>query len=104
MKKSGGNIKNWQTHTISKKPEDLIRTKELYPEFEMDTVMVFTGTVITDPSGRWKEDWHMRSSLILKHDKATGIVETQNSIYTLQGEEGGDSIGDLGPNIMNIFY
>jgi len=104
MKKDGGIIKLWQMHMVSDKPEDLVKAKEINPRFEMDKVMVFTGTVVEDPTGRWQHGYHMRSTLILKHDKKTGIVETQNTIYKLEGEEGGDIFGDMGGAVMNIFY
>ncbi len=104
MKKNGGTIKNWQTHTVSDKPEDLVKAKELNPEFEVDKVMLFTGTVVDDPTGRWQPGYHMRSTLILKFNKETGVVETQNTIYKLEGEEGGDIFGDIGAAATGIFY
>ncbi len=104
MKKDGGIIKNWQMHTVSDNPETLTKAKEINPDFEMNAVMVFTGTVVEDPTGRWEEGYHMRSSLILKFDKQTSIVETQNTIYKLEGEQGGDIFGDLGVSVMKIFY
>ena len=104
MKKDGGTIKNWQMHIASDKPKDLVKAKELNPDFEMDKVMVFTGTVVDDPTGRWLPGYHMRSTLVLKHDVETGIVETQNTIYKLEGEEGGDVLNDMGAAVMNIYY
>lgn len=104
MKKDGGIIKNWQMHTISKDPEFLAKEKKFNTDFEMDAVMVFTGTIVEDPTGRWKPGFHMRSSLILNYDKETGIVETANTIYKLDGEMGGDVFGDMGPDALKIFY
>jgi len=104
MKKDGGIIENWQMHTIASDDEALAKTKEAWPGFEMDKVAVFTGTVKTDPTGRWEVGWHMRSTLILKFDPETGMCETQNTMYKLEGKEGGDILGDMGKNIMGIFY
>ncbi len=103
MKKDGGIIVNWQLHTISKEKDHLVIAKENNPDFDMNAVAVFSGTVKEDPTGRWVPGYHMRSSLILKLDRNTGICETQNTIYTLE-DEGGDCLPDLGAGIMNIFY
>lgn len=104
MKKNGGTIKNWQMHTISVHLDVLLKARELNPDFNMERVSVFTGTVVSDPTGRWEEGYHMRSSLILQFDEASGRVETQNTIYILEGEGGGDIIGDIGRDVMRIFY
>ncbi len=104
MKKDGGVITNWQTHTIASDNEALEKAKEINPNFEMDKVAVFTGTVKTDPTGRWQPGYHMRSTLILKFNRETGICETQNTMYKLEGEEGGDIFGDMGISVMGIHY
>jgi len=103
MKKDGGIIVNWQLHTISKKEEHLEAARKLNPGFEMDIVAMFTGTVKEDPTGRWQPGFHMRSSLILKLDRETGICETQNTIFKLE-EEGEDCLPDMGAAVLNIFY
>jgi len=103
MKKDGGTIVNWQLHTMSKDPDVLEKAKEMNPGFEMDVVAVFTGTVKDDPTGRWQPGYHMRSTLILKFDRKTGMCETQNTMYKLE-DEGGDIFDDLGTGVMGIFY
>jgi len=104
MKKYGGTIEKWQMHTITDNVDDLAQVKELIENFNMDKGMVFTGTVLEDPTGRFEVGFHMRSSLIISYDKETGRCETANTIYTLKGEEGGDIFKDMGPAVMNIFY
>ncbi len=104
MKKDGGIIENWQLHTIASDDKALEMARETNPGFNMDVVAVFTGTVKEDPTGRWDVGWHMRSTLILNLDRETGICETQNTTYKLEGEEGGDVVGDMGKNVMSIFY
>ena len=101
MKKDGGTIINWQLHHLS---APLDKVKEMIPDFKMDEVVMFTGTVVHDPAGRFEDGWHMRSSIIVDFDKETGIVETENTIYKLEGEEGGDTFPDLGDGVMGIFY
>jgi len=104
MKKDGGIIEKWQFHRISEDDSQLEYVRSIEPDFNMDSAMVFTGTIVEDPTGRWEVGFHMRSSLILNFDKETGIVETRNTIYKLLGEEGGDIFGDLGANVAAIFY
>ena len=105
IKKKGGTIKNWQTHTLADVGDDaVVKAKEMYPELTEDKLMVFTGTVVDDPLGRWEPGFHMRSSLIMTLDRETGIVETQNTVYTLEGEEGGDMFEDMGRGVLSIFY
>jgi len=99
-KKDGGILKNWQTHTLSV-PLDKLR--ELRPDVKEDKAMVLTGTVVEDPTGRWQPGFHMRSSLIIELDRESGMCETDNTIYRLQGTEGGD-MGDLGDMVLSIFY
>jgi hypothetical protein len=105
IKKKGGTIKDWQLHTLADVDDPLMeKYKEAYPEMTEDKAMVFTGTVVDDPTCRWQPGFHMRSSLIMTLDRETGIVETQNTVYTLEGEEGGDMFEDLGRGVLNIFY
>lgn len=101
MKKSKvfrGVIKNWQLHHLST-PQGLI--DEIYPD---STPVVFTGTVVKDPTGRRSPNDHTRSSLIVSIDEDKGIIETINSTYKIIGKEGGDIFGDLGDKVLNIFY
>jgi len=105
IKKKGGTIKDWQLHTLADVDDPLMeKYKEAYPEMTENKAMVFTGTVVDDPTCRWQPGFHMRSSLIMTLDRETGIVETQNTVYTLEGEEGGDMFEDLGRGVLNIFY
>ena len=93
-----GVIRNWQLHHLSI-PQDLI--DEVYPG---GTPVVFTGTVVEDPTGRRSPNDHTKSSLIVSIDEDKGIIETINSTYEIIGKEGGDVFGDLGDGVSNIFY
>jgi hypothetical protein len=105
IKKKGGTIKNWQTHTLAAADDELMpKYKEAYPEMTEDKAMVFTGTVVDDPTGRWQPGFHMRSSLIMTLDREAGVCETQNTVYFLEGEEGGDMFEDMGRGVLSLFY
>lgn len=101
MKKVGGVIRNWQMHIITDEPRGLVIAKEKYPDFDMDVVAVFTGTV--KESELRTVGHHMRSSVILKLNRETGECETANTLYTLV-DEGGDCLPNMGPAVMGIFY
>lgn len=103
VKKDGGTIKNWQLHTLSCTPE---YAKEVNPNLDIQTdkVYMFSGTIVDDPTGRWQPGHHMRSSVISRLDRENSIIETQNTIYKLEGEEGADCLPDLGDNINKIYY
>ena len=95
MKKEGGKIIGWQIHTLSSG----------YQKKYADTLgKILTGTVVDDPAGRWRPGMHMRSSLIVSITDT--VVETMNTIYHLEGNEGDSRIpeGDLGDAVLNIFY
>jgi len=110
MKKNGGTIDNWQVHNLSMSQESI---DTVYPGENLKP-MVFTGTVIGD-TDRWRDGHHMRSSLIVKIDRESGIIETRNTIYKVLNE-GGDSVSDtmavltgkessdLGDGALGIFY
>ena len=83
MKKFGGKIKDWTINNLSSGGR------------------ILTGYVASDPLGRWEIGWHMRSSLIVTYDEDTGIVETENTIYHLEGEGTG---GDMGDVVLAIYY
>lgn len=102
-KKFGGKIENWQLHRLSPSIKQL---KKYRPELniKVDRLMRFTGTVVEDPTGRFAPGFHMRSSLILDLDEKTGVCETENTMYILVGEEGGDVFPDLGDGVMKIQY
>lgn len=103
-KKDGGTIKNWQLHILYEDAKSVAMAKKTHPHMGVDKIMMFTGIVVEDPTGRWLPGYHMRSTVILNHDKETGIVETLNTMYKLQGEMGGDVVGDMGKDVMKIFY
>ena len=98
-KRSGTVIKNWQIHNLTIDQKNI---EEAYPGMKVKP-MVFTGTVVEDPTGRWLPGYHMRSSLIVKINKKRTKIETINTIYTVQNE-GKDLIPDLGNNVFKIFY
>ena len=107
IKKKGGTIKNWQTHTLAEADDEhMEKYKAVFPEMTESKAMVFTGTVVDDPTGRWEPGFHMRSSMIMTLDRETGIVETQNTVYTLEGDEGGDPYfsEDAGKAVLGLFY
>jgi len=112
MKKQGGTIDNWQTHTLSIKQETI---DKVYPGENL-TPMVFTGTNVSENGvGKWMAGNHMRSSLIVNIDRENGVIETRNTIYKVL-TEGGDETStdmaeilgkdgpDLGDAVMGIFY
>lgn len=100
-KKFGGTIKHWQIHHLSVSKETIDKA---YPE-QGGLPMVFTGSVVKDPTGRRAPNDHMRSSLITSINKKRTEIETLNSIYKMEAEsEGKDLFGDLGDGVMAIFY
>lgn len=96
-------VTGWQLHTISK---DVNVIKELMPDikFTVNKTMVMTGTVVDEPTGRWKPGNHMRTSVIvsIKED----MIETLNTRYQVIGPEGDPALGfnDLGPTVMRLYY
>jgi len=103
-KKDGGIVKNWQLHILYDDEVSAKKAKDVHPNMGVDKLMVFTGTVVDDPTGRWLPGYHMRSTLVLNHDTETGIVETLNTMYKLEGPGDNDVIPDMGKEVMNIFY
>ena len=106
MKKDGGNIKNWQLHNLTYKDDSLKQLKEMYPEaVTKPNPMIVTGTVVNEPTGRWKPGNHFRSSMIVKINRKNYNIETLNTIYHFDPEtEGQDTIPDLGNGVLGIFY
>lgn len=101
-KKYGGKIINWQLHTLS---QELDKTNPLHANIEIDKLMLFTGIVEEDPTGRWEPGYHMRSSLIVNFDKEKGRIETLNTIYDVIGEEGDPFLGgDVGDFTLKLLY
>jgi len=106
MKKNGGVITQWQFHTLGSSEETLAKARRFHPTFNMDVACVLTGTVQSDPTGRWQPGNHMRSSLILNYCAETGVVETKNTIYTIMGKQGDPVLGgmDIGLAALSLFY
>lgn len=103
MNKKTGTILNlWQLHNLDV-PEEKLR--ELRPDVKVDKALILSGTVVEDGTGRWQPGFHMRSSLVIDVDRENGIIETENTIYQVQGEEG-DPVtgGDVGRAVLSIFY
>jgi len=106
-KKDGGKIKNWQLHHLTFEEGQQESFNKIYPELKEHDIepMMFTGTIVEDPVGRWESGWHMRSSLIVKLDRKEGIIETLNTIYHVDMDtENQDSMPDLGNGVLEIFY
>ena len=104
-KKDGGLIEKWQLHELTFNVEQGEVLRELYPEADCDNPMMFTGTVVDEPTGRWKPGHHMRSSLIVSIDRDKGIIETLNTIYKVDLKtENQDRMPDLGNGVLGIFY
>lgn len=102
-KKDGGIIKDWQLHHLTCTQEEI---DAVYPDKNGKPLM-FSGTVVDDPTGRWSPGYHMRSSFIVRVTKnadGSHTIETLNTIYKVIGEEGTDIIPDMGNNITKIFY
>lgn len=99
MKEFGGIVRNWQLHHLSFSGKQI---ESVYPG-ENAQAIVFTGTIVSDPSGKRRPGDHMRSSLIVSVDREKGEIETLNKRYKVQ-DEGNDISGDLGDYVMNIIY
>ncbi len=100
-KKNGGVITQWTLNTLSITPE---RVNELIGvDVRMKECYMLSGYIKEDPTGRFEIGHHFRSSLVVDVDEENGLVETQYTIYTLDGPagEGLDDIGDL---ITKVFY
>jgi len=101
-KKDGGRLTGWQLHTLT---DDMEAAKRIRPDLDIKTDKVYklTATVVADYLGRWNPGDHMTSSIVVEFDEETMMVETENTLYHLEGEPG-DVLPDLGPNINKIFY
>ncbi len=106
-KKDGGNISHWQLHHLKVPEESMNDFWKQFPELEKNKTqpVMFTGTVVDDPTNRWKPGFHMRSTYIINFDRETGVVETLNTMYKLDmNTEGMDTFPDLGNGVLKIFY
>lgn len=106
MKKNGGNIKNWQIHNIKLTKKEIKQLKKVKPTICCNpNPMMITGTVVDEPTGRWKPGNHFRSSLVVKINRNKNIIETENTIYHFDPDtENQDIMPDLGNGVLNIFY
>jgi len=104
-KKEGGRLTGWQFHTLFKDVEKAneFLAKQGRGPITTDKAYKLSATVVEDFLGRWRPGDSMHTSLVLSYDEETGRLETENTIYWLEGEAG-DSLPDLGPAINNIFY
>jgi hypothetical protein len=73
-------------------------------DVQTDKCYILTGTVKEDSTGRWEPGFHMRSSLIVVMDLDEGIIETQNTIYKVEGPQGEDVLPDIGDGVLGVFY
>jgi hypothetical protein len=92
-------IEHWRLHHLTFDQKEI---DKIYPNEKLMPLM-FTGNVVNDVKGRWVKGDHMRSSLIIKYDKETGIVHTRNSKYLLMGIED-DVLPDMGNDVLKLFY
>ena len=82
-KKYGGELTDWTIHTLS------------------TGVKIMTAVVVSDPLNRWEEGWTMRSSPVLNVDRDKGIVETMNTIYSVDENEIDNDVGDF---VMSFYF
>ena len=103
-KKDGGTITSWEMHKL---PYTVEEVEQVYPGENL-TPFVISGMVVDDPTGRWLPGYHMKSSLIVKLNRQTGVLETRNTMYKLLGKEVKDSVVEavkaLGGDVRDIFY
>ncbi len=105
MKKNGGNISHWQLHHLTIPKKGHKQFKEVFPNIDVNDVRVVTGTVVDEPTGRWRPGDHFRSTYIVKLDRKKKTIETLNTIYHFDSKtENQDGMPDLGNGVLNIFY
>ena len=101
MKKDGGSVTKWTFHNLNFTPEEM---EKAFPGGNAMPLM-FTAIVVKDPTGRWPEGFHMRSSCVVSFDKFTGVIETLNTMYKLEGQPGDPYFpDDLGNGVLGIHY
>ncbi len=106
MKKDGGKLINWQIHHLKLDSRALKKLKKIRPRALLDPgPMMVTGTLVDEPTGRWKPGAHFRSSLVVEIDRKKGILETENTIYHIDPKtENKDVIPDMGNGVLKMFY
>jgi hypothetical protein len=111
-KKDGGLISHWQIHNLKFAEKDREYFESMRPNLDFDNIRMVTGTVVDEPTGRWRPGDHFRSSMIVKVDRENNFIETENTIYHFDPEtEGQDTVfdietgnKDMGNKVLNIFY
>ena len=92
-------VRNWQIHKLDFTKEDM---EKAFPGEGLKP-MIMTGTVVEDPTGKFRAGWHMKSSPVKKIDREKGIIITRNSTYKVI-DEGNDTIPNLGHGVLNLHY
>ncbi len=111
-KKNGGKISHWQLHHLKYHENQRETFKEMRPNLDFDNIRILTGTVVDEPTGRWKPGNHFRSSMVVNVDRENNTIETENTIYHFDPEtEGQDTVcdpktgnKDMGNAVLGIFY
>jgi hypothetical protein len=104
-KKDGGNISHWQIHNLKFEEKDRATFEFHRPNLDFDNIRMVTGTVVDEPTQRWKPGDHFRSSMIVEIDRDKNTIETENTIYHFDPEtENQDGMPDLGNGVLSIFY
>lgn len=98
-----GKIRNWQLHNLTY-PEGAIELLQRQIGVESILPIRLTGTVDSDPTGRFEVGTHIRTSLLTHYDTESGYCETLNSVYELLGEGESDVIPDLGNLVLLLDY
>lgn len=107
-KKYGGKLGGWQLHKLTGNKEWRAKLKKNYPNaITTPNPLIVTGIVKEDPTGRWGNGGHFRSSLIVSIDRVRNRIETNNTYYDFDPKlEGKDPYvsGNMGNRVMELFY
>lgn len=100
-KKDGGVITEWTLNTLSVAPKEINDFADM--GVRTDKCYILSGYIKEDPTGRFEVGFHFRSSIVIDIDEDKGLVETQNTIYRLDGPAD-QGIADMGDLIMKVTY
>ena len=104
MQKQGEKISHWQIHNITVPKGHDDEFKASFPDVLFPPIL-FTGTTCNTATGRWYKGDHMRSTYIVSINKERNEIITTNTIYEMDPmTENMDSFGDLGNDVLSIFY
>jgi len=111
-KKDGGNISHWQIHNLKFSEDQREMFESHRPNLDFDKIRMVTGTVVNEPTERWRPGDHFRSSMVVNIDREKNTIETENTIYHFDPEtEGQDTVfdvasgnKDMGNGVLKIFY